>query len=270
MARATEAIRARMPGRARRVLDKIGSEDLFMLSAGLAFYAIVSVAPMAIVSLWLTGMIIGDQQVRELARALGEIGPSGMGLDTFVQKVAGVGVGIGIGALITGLWPASAYGSGLARAFDRVSSKRRHQLKGLRGRGLFLLVLLPVFVMGSIVGGLAAGAVLGEGFGARVVGWALTLLAVFVVATGITAIIYRIYPHRTPDTGGLVRGSVFTGVGVAVLSLLLVVYLNSGANFTDHYAVSALAGLVMLGLWLFASNALMLLGYGVAMEGERT
>jgi uncharacterized BrkB/YihY/UPF0761 family membrane protein len=38
------------------------------------------------------------------------------------------------------------------------------------------------------------------------------------------------------------------------------------ANFQDHYATSGLAGIVLLALWLFLSNALVLIGYRVALE----
>jgi hypothetical protein len=36
--------------------------------------------------------------------------------------------------------------------------------------------------------------------------------------------------------------------------------------FEEHYATSGLAGLVLLALWLFLSNAMVLIGYRVALK----
>lgn len=55
-------------------------------------------------------------------------------------------------------------------------------------------------------------------------------------------------------------------VGVAVLSLVLVLYVNLGANFADHYVSSGLAAVVLTAVWLFLSNALLLVGFKAAQE----
>jgi hypothetical protein len=39
-----------------------------------------------------------------------------------------------------------------------------------------------------------------------------------------------------------------------------------GANFEQHYATSGLASLVLLAVWLFLANVLLLAAYRVALE----
>jgi hypothetical protein len=51
-----------------------------------------------------------------------------------------------------------------------------------------------------------------------------------------------------------------------VLSFGVILFLGLGANFQAHYATSGLAGLVLLAVWLFLSNALVLTGYRMALQ----
>jgi uncharacterized BrkB/YihY/UPF0761 family membrane protein len=55
-----QRVRARLPGRLREVLGEASDEDVLILSAGLAFYALVSVVPLTILVLWLTSLAAGD------------------------------------------------------------------------------------------------------------------------------------------------------------------------------------------------------------------
>lgn len=45
---------------------------------------------------------------------------------------------------------------------------------------------------------------------------------------------------------------------------LLFAFLASGADFEKRYAISGLAAVVAVGLWLFWANVLVLVGYRVA------
>jgi hypothetical protein len=147
------------------------------------------------------------------------LSPENIGADQALERVATLGSKLGIASILTALWPATAYGSGLERAFDRLGPKADRSLEGLRGRGMFLLVILPTFILGSLVGSFLGTVALGTSGVARIVGYVVALLFVAL-----------------------------------------------GANFEAHYATSGLAGLVLLAVWLFLSNALILTGYRVALE----
>jgi uncharacterized BrkB/YihY/UPF0761 family membrane protein len=50
------------------------------------------------------------------------------------------------------------------------------------------------------------------------------------------------------------------------LSLGLTLYVALGANFSEHFGSSTVAGFVLLAVWLFLANALTLVGYKIAQE----
>jgi membrane protein len=240
-------------------------DDILLLAAGLAFYALVSVIPMTILALWVAGLIAGDQRIQELARALARIAPKDIGADQALQRVAELGSRLGVVAAITALWPATSYGSGLERSFHRLSGTRRKLAWGLRGRSLFFLFLLPLFILGSLAASFAGSAAFGEG-AERAIGVVVALVTGLAGAAAALVVIYRIFPPTPLPWGSIWRVTLATAGGISILSAALWLFLSLGANFQEHYATSGLAGLVLLALWLFLSNALVLVGYKMALD----
>jgi uncharacterized BrkB/YihY/UPF0761 family membrane protein len=216
--------------------------------------------------LWIVSGILGDQRVKQLATEIGELAPKNLQADRIVQRVAELGTGLGIVAVIAGVWPATAYGAGLERAFDRLGPSPQKEFEGLRGRGLFFLVLLPVFVLGSLAGSFAGSEALGSSGAGRIVGYAVALATGFLSTALALVLIYRVFPPGRLSWRDVFRATLTGAAGISVLSFLFVIYLSVGANFEDHYATSGLAALVLLAVWLFLSNALVLAGYRVALE----
>src|SRR5205814_2095054 len=95
---------------------------------------------------------------------------------------------------------------------------------------------------------------LGSGTAGTVGGTALALGVGFVTAPAALVLIYWIFPPKRLRWGAIVRGAAAAAVGIAVLSLGFVVYLSSGTDFSQHYASSSLAIIVLIALWLFCSN----------------
>src|SRR2546421_11513809 len=150
-----DRVERKLPRPVRRIFERSRDQDILLFASGLAFYALVSVVPLAIFVIWVISLIVGDQRIHQLATELKRVAPKSLDVGGFVQRVANLGTSIGVISLVTALWPASSYGAGLRRAFDRLGPKNPKELKGLKGRGLALLVLLPVFVLGSLLGSYA-------------------------------------------------------------------------------------------------------------------
>lgn len=261
-------VQTRLPGPLRRFARHAEGADITLIAASLGFYAIVSLVPLLIMVLWAVSILLGDQRVEEFARLVGRIAPKSIGADTMVQRVAELGTGLGVTAILAGLWPATSYGSGLVRAFDRLTGKQE-RMKGLRGRGLALIVLLPLFVLGGLVASFAGSQAVGDGALGRTLGLVVALAAGFIGSSIAIALIYRIFPPWPLPWRSIALATGVTAAGVSLLSLVFVLYLSLGANFEDHYATSGVAGIVLLAVWLYLSNALLMIGYRIAIETRR-
>lgn len=257
----------RLPAPLRRIVGVVREHDIFFLAAGLAFYALVSVAPLVILAFWITSWIVGDDAVHRTGEQLGRLAPSKLGIDRAFERVADAGSELGVWAALAILWPATAYGAGLVRAFDRLSRESR-ELPGLRGRALafVLIAASQVVVLAGLGLATLAPRLLGEGGMATALGWVLGLGIGFLVVTAMTALIYRFFARESAAWPEILRGASVVGAGVSLLSTGYAVYLRLGANFEQRYASSGLAAVVLLALWLFFANVLLLLGYRVIRD----
>lgn len=250
--------------RLRAGLASARADDLFLYAAALAFYGLISVAPLVVVALWVTSLVVGPAEVHHVADDLARLAPPALGADRALVEVARLGTTLGLTALAVALWPATAYGSALVRVLDRMGGDRT--TRGLRQRGsaLLLVGLVPVLVLCGLVATYAGSATLGDSDAEIVVGLAVGLVAGFAAAVAAVAVVYRVFPRSPPTWRATLRGALTAAGSVSVLSAGYVAYLRLGANFERRYASDALGALVLLGLWLFAANTALLVGYRFA------
>ena len=258
-----------MIGRARRGLAAARAEDVFLYAAALAFYGLISVAPLVVVALWVTSRVVGDAQVHHVADELARVAPPALGVDRALERVADLGTTLGLMAVVAALWPATAYGAALVRVLDRLAGDRAATTLRGRGAALLLVGLVPVFVLGSLVASYVGSAVLGDTGAEAAVGLGLALVSGFTTTVATVAIIYKVFPSTSPDWRATLRGAVIAAGSISVLSSAYVAYLRLGANFEHRYASDALAAVVLLGFWLFAANTALLLGYRTARGVRR-
>ncbi len=266
-----DAVEERLPPPAAAVVRGLRGEDVFLLAAGLAFYAIVAVVPFTILVLWLVSLATDKARVHEIADQLSSLLPANLGIESALERVADVGATLGLGAMLGLLWPASSYGSGLRRCFARLAYDNEAKVeegKGIRGRALALglLGVLPALVLAGLVTAYLGSTIAGDGGVARVAGWLLALAFGFLGSAVAVAVIYRIFAPRSLGWRGIVRGATSAGGAIALVSLGYVIFLNIGADFEHRYATSGLAAVVLLAFWLFMTNALILVGFQVAQE----
>ena len=262
-------VQDRLPAPVRRIVAEARSNDVFLLAASLAFYAFVSIAPLTIVVLWFVSMVLGEQRLNTLATELGRSAPSNLRLDGLLRQVADAGARGGLVGILTGLWPATSYGAGLQRAFHRLGNRPSRDIHGLRGRGLFSLLLIPVFLVGGLVASYAGSQAPGGGGLGRTVGVGLALAIGFATAAAGLVVIYRIYPPVRLPWPSIWRAVVWTATTDAVLTVLLVLYLSSGTDVRQHYVTTGLAMLVLLAVWLFLGNVMLLVGYRIGLDTRR-
>jgi len=267
--RLADRIEEHLPRPVRALVSRARRDDILLFAASLAFYATVSIVPLLMLVLAIVSLIMGDRRVHALADAMGRLAPKNLGADQLVRHVSDLASRIGIVAFVTGLWPATSYGAGLVRAFDELSPKPDRTAQGLRGRGLVLILLLPFFVAGALIGSFAGSQALGSSTIGRVIGAVVALATGFAGAAGGIALIYWIFPPERLSLRQILVATGSAAGAITVLSLLFTLYVGLGANFQEHYATSGLAAFVLLAVWLFLSNALVLVGYKIALETNR-
>jgi membrane protein len=245
----------RLPRPIRAVVSRARRDDTLLFAASLAFYATVSIVPLVMLILSVVSLLLGDQRVHSLAEEVGRMAPKNLGADRLLLRVSTVATRTSIVAFVTGLWPATSYGSGLVRAFDELSPKPDRRAPGLRGRGLALVLLLPFFVVGALIGSYAGSQALGSSTFGRVAGAAIALVTGFVGAAGGIALIYWIFPPERLSLHQIVVATATTAGAITFLSLVLTLYVALGANFEQHYATSGLAAFVLVAVWLFRHEA---------------
>lgn len=250
--------------RVRRGIRTARADDLFLYAAALAFYGLISVAPLVVVAMWISTLVVGDAQVQRVGDELARLAPPSLGVDTAFERVSELGTAFGLVALGAALWPATAYGTALVRVLDRIGGDR--EATGLRGRGaaLVLVGLVPVFVLGSLVAGYVGAAALGDTTAEIAVGLGLSVALSFAATTVTVAVIFKVFPRRPPAWRAALRGALVAAACISIVSVGYVAYLRLGVNFQQRFASDALAAVVLLGVWLFAANVALLVGYRVA------
>jgi membrane protein len=243
-------------------------DDVFLYSAALAFYGLISVVPLVVVALWITSLVVGQEEVHHVADELARLAPPALGADRALEKVADLGTTLGLAAVVAALWPATAYGSALMRVLDRVGGERAGT--GLRGRGVALLLvcLVPVLVLGSLVASYAGAAALGDAPVEIAIGLGLALVTGFGATVAAVAVVYRVFPRTPPSWQATLHGALVASGSISVLSAAYVAYLRLGANFEQRYASATIASVVLLGLWLFAANVALIVGYRAARRSS--
>jgi len=97
----------------------------------------------------------------------------------------------------------------------------------------------------------------------------MALVFGFAASWVTIAVIYLVFAPRKTAWPRLIPGATVAAGSISVLSLGYVVFLNLGTDFERRYATSGLAAIVLLAVWLFLTNALILVGHEVAQDTGR-
>jgi membrane protein len=159
--------------------------------------------------------------------------------------------------------PASLYGEGLVRAFDRLSATtgRRRSLRGRLG-SLAVVAASPILLLGGLAAARGLTRAIGEGLGGRLLGVYFAFLVIWLTISPVLAFAYRALSPERPGTRALLWGAFGTGSFLAGTSLGYVLFLSLGIDLGGAYGGSlALATAAASVGWLFLLHAMVLVGY---------
>lgn len=254
-----------LPTPMARIIAWARSDEALSTAAGLAFFALVASVPSALIALWVTGSIVGFDGVNAaVERVTSSVDPSGAQAAAFFEQVVDVARRLGWGSVVAAIWPATTYGAGLARAFDRLTPQRQRPMDGIRGRllGVVVVGMLPLVILGAL-----AVVVLAPGGGS---GWVVGTLGggtmSFLAVATVTGVIFHLFSPVDVGSGAAVRGGAVSSGLVLVATIGFALYLRLGSGGDEQYASSTVALVVLLGLWLYLVNAALIVGYKAALH----
>ena len=262
----------------KRVKAEVKEDNVTLLAAGVAFYAILAIFPAIIAVVTVYGMVADpaqvESQVSEFAKGL----PAGADqllteqLDNVVnagQQALSIGLAI---SLLAVLWSASGGVQGLVKGLNLVYDEQ--ETRGfVKLRGLSLLLTLGAIVVVVVALALIAvfpGVIDNLGLGqagelaTSIVRWVVLALVVLVAL----AVVYRLAPDRAnPRWRWVSWGAVVALVVWLLGSVGFSWYVDNFGKYNQTYG--ALAAVIVLLLWLFLSSFAVLLGAELDAETER-
>ena len=260
----------------RRVLRRVHEDRLPLLSAGIAFFAVLSIAPVLVTALSVYGAVNTPQQALEQLSGIADVLPPALEvvvadqLTSITTASTQVHTRRGLTALLLALWTATAATTSLIDAltltYHEGDTRSVRQRTGLA----LLLVLGGALLVGAVIAGLGvlSRALAGAPDGVRAVGGALVWVALAVLMAATLALLYRVAPDRTRARWHWISwGAVLATVLWVLVSLGLFAYVSQLGTYESTYG--SLAGVAISMLWLWLTVLLVLLGAALNAELER-
>lgn len=265
----------------KRSLNEFGKDQCTDLAAALTYYAVLAIFPGILALLSLLGLFGQAQnttnQVLEIvgqfapADAVKTIKPTIEGLAS--NQAAGLTFVIG---LLGAIWSASGYVNAFSRAMNRVYEVEE-------GRGFFklrpqmLLITVVVLVLIVIMGLMlvlsgpvaeAVGNTIGLG-GTALTIWNIAKWPVIVFfAVLMIAVLYYGAPNiKQPKFRWMSLGGFIALLVLAITTAAFSLYVANFGNYDKTYG--AIAGVIVLLLWIWLANLSLLFGVEFDAETER-
>jgi membrane protein len=248
-----------------------------LLAAGVAFFGFLALFPALIAASLVWGLVVSPAQVAATASSLTHsLPPDARSLLTgqLSQLASAPKQALGWGTLITllvALWSASGGMGNLVTAITMAYDEKRKR-GAVKSKVIALSLTIGAIVFLALVGVLVAGApaLFSILHVSGVVRWVLevvrwVLVAVLVMAA--LAVLYRVAPDRdAPKFRWVTTGAAVATLIWLVASALFSVYVSLFGHYAKTYG--ALAGVVVLLLWLWITSYAILLGAEINAESE--
>lgn len=262
----------------RRAWAESKKDQVPLLAAGVAFYSFMALFPAMIAAITLYGLVADPATVARQADKLTSAMPSdAASLVTRQMKALAdsphqsLGLGLVI-ALLLALWSAAGGVGNIVTAINIAydeEERRGFVRRKLLSLGLTLGAIVFVVVAIVLVG--VAPAVLHSLVGGGPARWGFEAIRWFALLAGISlalAVLYRYAPDRDePKFRWVSVGAAVASVIWLVASLGFSLYVAHFSSYSKTYG--ALAGVVVLLLWLWITNFIVLLGAEVNAEAEQ-
>ncbi|MFP4627737.1 MAG: YhjD/YihY/BrkB family envelope integrity protein [Halobacteriales archaeon] len=249
--------------RGRTILAVASRSEISLLAAAIAFYALLSIVPLAVVLVAVAAALGGDAAVDAIAGSLDALLSTEMlaFVETGLEAEAGRSVATAAGLLVTG-WGSLKVFRAIDRSFRAIDggAGRATLVEAIRDA-----VAVVVAIVG-IAGALAAAAATLGGLGLSPPG-AIVQLAVAPVLAVVLWPLYLVFGRRSPSPRDAFPGAAVAAAGIALSTAGLQLYVAIAAPFAVY---GVLAGTFVVMTWLYLVALALLVGAVVnATDGGR-
>lgn len=260
-----------------RVWRELGRDNVALIAAGLALYALLAAFPALVAALALYGFFASPADAAEHAAPLFQVMPSeaaALFSDRLEALAAREQQALGVGAIVSllvAMWSARRGMMALIMATN-IAYEEQERRGWFHRLGLSLLFTLGAVIAFVVVVALAVAAPfsvemadLGRGAEIALLTARWALLWVFLVLA--LAVIYRYAPDRADARWRWVTwGSAIAATMWLIGSVLFSLYVRNFGSYGETYG--ALGGVVVLLLWFFMSGYVVVLGAEINAELE--
>jgi len=262
----------------KRAWREAKSDQVPLLAAGVAFYSFLALFPAMIAAVLLYGLVRDPADVQKQVDELSATLPSDAAslLTTQLEAITSTSSrSLGLGLLVSlalALWSASG-GVGNILSAINVAYDEEETRGFVKRKGLSLLLALAaiVFVVVAISLVAVAPALLDNQVDAGPLRWGLEAvrwLGLVAAMSFALAVLYRVAPDRDdPEFKWVSIGAVVATVVWLVASLGFSLYVDNFGSYNKTYG--AMAGVVVLLLWLWLTMYVVLLGAEINAEAEQ-
>lgn len=261
-----------------RVKDEMSRDNITVVAGGVAFFSLLALFPAIAAMVALYGLVASPQDVADQMQSLSAMLPpqaQGIVQQQMNSLSQSSPQALGWGAIFSigfALWSASKGTRSIVSALNIAYNERdeRGIIKStllnlgltLGGIVLVLLTLLLVAVVPAVLGMIDLGPV--WDLALRLSRWPI----LFVIVMGALALLYRLGPDRKPPrwqwaSPGAIIATLLWLAGSIAFSL----YVTKFGSYNETYG--AIAGVVVLMMWLYLTAMVVLLGAEINSELER-
>jgi membrane protein len=255
-----------------------------MLAAALAFYTMLSLAPIVAITVVVVGVVMGKEAARgEISEKFGEmLGPEGakqVELAINTANNSGTGLATTLISVALLVFGATAAFNMLQVALDTVWNATDLRATGIWGVlksrlvALLLVLLVGAGILASVVStGIVRALVVylpdeedGLPPWLNIVEW-VQLAASFLLLAGIFSLLFRVLPAKRPKWRDVWVGGIFTAAMFTLGKDFIVSYVGKTGSSSAYGAAGSLAAVL---LWMYYSSLVFLVGASFAHEWAR-
>jgi membrane protein len=254
---------------ARDALRGWKDDNCLSMGAALAFYSMLSLAPLLVLVVSIAGLVIGRDEARELlltqmSGLVGETG--GQGIQALLDSASSEKEGLLQGAISFAmlLVGATTVLGELQDDLNRIWKSTSRKVSGLWGQvrkrllSLGLIVALGFLMLVSLAVSAAVAYVGSTWLGrSEAAGQVLVLAGSLAIMTAIFALTFKVLPDRKIPWGDVVLGAFVTAVLFSIGKSVIGLYIGKSAVASDFGAAGTL---VVVIVWVYYSSQIFFLG----------